>query len=37
MAPLLESGLSISSFGEDQAGELYVVDHRGAVYVVTGR
>lgn len=37
MALLLESGMSISSFGEDEAGELYVVDHRGAVYVVTGR
>jgi glucose/arabinose dehydrogenase len=27
----LESGRSISSFGEDEAGELYVVDHSGAV------
>ena len=27
--PLLDSGLSISSFGEDQAGELYVTDLRG--------
>lgn len=26
---LLESGLSISSFGEDEAGELYVCDHQG--------
>ncbi len=32
MAPLLESGLRISSFGEDQAGELYVIDHRGGIY-----
>ena len=29
---LLRSGLRISSFGEDEAGEIYVVDHRGAVY-----
>ena len=29
---LLRSGLRISSFGEDEAGEVYVVDHRGAVY-----
>jgi glucose/arabinose dehydrogenase len=28
---LLDTGLRISSFGEDQAGELYVVDHRGTV------
>jgi len=27
--PLLESGLFISSFGEDAAGELYVLDHGG--------
>jgi hypothetical protein len=26
---LLESGLSLSSFGEDEAGELYVTDLRG--------
>lgn len=29
--PVLESGLSISSFGEDEAGELYVVDYDGAI------
>ena len=29
---LLESGLSISSFGEDESGELYLVDLGGAVY-----
>jgi glucose/arabinose dehydrogenase len=30
---LLQSGLSISSFGEDAAGELYVLDYRdGTVY-----
>ena len=30
----LESGLSVSSFGEDAAGELYVADLRGSVYRV---
>jgi glucose/arabinose dehydrogenase len=29
---LLKTTLAIASFGEDQEGELYVVDHRGAVY-----
>ncbi|MGH6899542.1 MAG: PQQ-dependent sugar dehydrogenase [Geminicoccaceae bacterium] len=29
---LLDTDLSISSFGEDAAGELYVVDHGGAIY-----
>ncbi len=33
-ALLLESGLNISSFGEDEAGELYVVSLRGGVYRV---
>jgi hypothetical protein len=28
----LRTGLRISSFGEDQAGEIYIVDHRGGVY-----
>jgi hypothetical protein len=28
----VETGLRISSFGEDAAGELYVVDIQGAVY-----
>jgi glucose/arabinose dehydrogenase len=32
---LLDSRLSISSFGEDQAGELYVVDLGGGLYRVT--
>lgn len=32
MTLLLSTELSISSFGEDQDGELYVVDHRGAIY-----
>jgi glucose/arabinose dehydrogenase len=34
MQQVLESGLSISSFGEDQAGELYLVDLQGGVYQV---
>lgn len=29
---LLETGLGISSFGEDEQGECYIVDHRGGVY-----
>lgn len=29
---LLRSGFRISSFGEDEAGEVYVVDHGGGVY-----
>ena len=34
---LLESGLAISSFGEDEAGELYVADlSGGAVYRLAG-
>ncbi len=28
---VLDTDLSINSFGEDEAGELYVIDHRGAV------
>ncbi len=32
---LLSSGLRISSFGEDEAGELYVVDHGGGIYKIT--
>ncbi len=31
-AELLQSGLSISSFGEGDDGELYVVDYGGAIY-----
>src|SRR5262245_52497261 len=33
---LIASGLSISSFGEDQAGELYVVDLNGTVRRLVG-
>ena len=29
---LRKSGMRISSFGEDEAGEVYVVDHRGGLY-----
>lgn len=36
-AQLLETGLRISSFGEDQDGEIYIVDHGGGVHVVTAR
>jgi len=32
MTKRLESGVRISSFGEDVNGELYVIDHGGAVY-----
>lgn len=31
---LLNSGFLISTFGEDQAGELYVADHRGGIYQI---
>jgi len=31
----MRSGLRISSFAEDQAGELYVIDHGGAAYQLT--
>src|SRR3990172_7052852 len=37
MEELLATGLSVSSFGEDQAGELYVVDPRGTVYQIVPR
>jgi len=29
---IMKTGLRISSFGEDEAGELYVVDHQGGLY-----
>jgi glucose/arabinose dehydrogenase len=35
MQVLLDTSLSISSFGEDEQGELYVVDLNGAVYRIT--
>jgi glucose/arabinose dehydrogenase len=33
---LLLSGLTISTFGEDEAGELYVADYGGALYHIVG-
>ena len=33
---LLSTGLSISSFGEDQAGEILVVDLGGGIHKITG-
>ena len=32
LAPLMDTSYSISSFGEDESGELYLVNHGGAVY-----
>ena len=29
---LMRTGFRISSFGEDEAGEIYVVDHKGGLY-----
>jgi glucose/arabinose dehydrogenase len=31
---LLSAGFNISSFGEDEAGELYVIDHGGSIYTL---
>jgi len=28
----MKTGLRISSFGEDEAGDVYLVDHKGGVY-----
>jgi uncharacterized protein (TIGR03437 family) len=33
---LLPSGLSISTFGEDEAGEIFVADYGGAIYRIGG-
>jgi len=33
-AELLQSGISISSFGQDEAGELYVLNHKGEIFQV---
>jgi len=33
---LMQSDMRPSSFGVDESGELYLVDYRGTVYVVTG-
>ena len=32
---LLDSDLNITSFGEDEAGNLYVADHGGGIYQIT--
>jgi len=32
MTELLQTGLSISSFGEDEEGEVYIVDYNGSIY-----
>ncbi len=33
---LLETGMLISTFGEDEAGNLYVADHgAGKIYMIT--
>jgi glucose/arabinose dehydrogenase len=37
MTKRLESGASISSFGEDVNGEVYVIDHGGAIYQLVAR
>ncbi|OGO04380.1 MAG: glucose dehydrogenase [Chloroflexi bacterium RBG_13_54_9] len=37
MAQLLKTDVRVSSFGEDAAGELYVLDLGGKVYHLTGR
>ncbi len=37
MTQLLSTELRISSFGEDQEGEMYIIDHQGGVYRLTGR
>lgn len=34
---LLRAGFRISSFGQDEAGELYVVDHGGGIYQLVPR
>jgi glucose/arabinose dehydrogenase len=33
---LLDTSMLISSFGEDEAGEVYVVDHGGAIHRISG-
>lgn len=37
MRQLLMTGLTISSFGEDETRELYIVHHPGSIYRVTAR
>jgi glucose/arabinose dehydrogenase len=33
-AQLLPSNTNISSFGQDEAGEIYLIDHRGTIYQI---
>ncbi|MCB0194010.1 MAG: PQQ-dependent sugar dehydrogenase [Anaerolineae bacterium] len=33
----LSSGLTISSFGQDETGEVYVIDHSGGVFQIIGQ
>ena len=35
-SPVVNTGLSISSFGEDNLGRIYVVDLGGAIYRLDG-
>ena len=30
--PFLNTGFSLSAFGEDEAGEVYVIDYDGTIY-----
>jgi hypothetical protein len=34
---LFQTGLLISSFGVDEAGEIYLVDHDGGIFRLEGR
>jgi hypothetical protein len=35
--PLFESGVNISSFGEDVFGELYMISHNGSLYRLSSK
>ncbi len=37
VSTLLDTGLRVSSFGEDQQGDLYIVDHGGVIYRIVPR
>ncbi len=37
VAELMQTGLSISSFGEDERGAVYIVDHKGSIARVTAK
>ena len=34
---LFQTGAQITSFGEDESGEVYLVDHGGTVYRLEGK